>query len=144
MCLLFVMCSAVSFRHIVCDCHWRQSCAAINSCAYAACVCACGSLRVCLHPVGLSVWFGGVDMGRPSGRRFNPACWRDRPEHRLKLKPKSNDWQQSKKEERPLETWHREPALLGPRRTHTHTHTRTGFSLAASYFSVCSLRGRER
>lgn len=55
----------------------------------------CRSVRVSLHSVGLSVWIRGVDTGWPSGQRFNPSCWKDRPEHRLKLGLKLSDWQKS-------------------------------------------------
>ncbi len=58
-------------------------------------LCVSRSVRVSLHPVGLSVWFWGVDWGWPSGQRFNSSCWIDRPEHRLKLGLKLSDWQRS-------------------------------------------------
>lgn len=83
----------------------------------------CGGGRyvcMCVYTLSVCHWFWEVDMGRPSGQCFNIACWRDRPEHRLKLRLKLSDWQRSKKGERPLEIWQRASARLCPRRAHSY------------------------
>lgn len=121
----------------VCECHWWYSCAHML-CVYASVRL---PLRVSLHPVGLSVWFRGVDRGWPSGQRFIPSCWKDRPEHRLKLGLKLSDWQRSERK-RSLEICHRVSAWLCP--CSAHTYARASLSCHTVRLHVPIERQRER